>query len=350
MHPHHPVRWTLVLIVLAVAGYSLAPKVDEAADALRSLQDVNLGWIAVSLCTELLSFAAFTGATYALLPASVRPRFDHVLRLDLVTIALSHAVPAGSAAGTAVGYTLLAEEGVDAVDASVAKVVQSALSGVLLQVLLWVALGFEAFQHPAAAPYLALAVLGGVVLLGFLGLTWLLVARHEWLGRVAVRLLRWIPRLEPVTVRHFVDDLSGRVRLLAAEPGRLTAATTASLANWVFDLIALDAALRAFGVPCSLGEVTIAFCIAQVVATIPISPGGLGLVEGSLVPILVSFGATSSVAVLGVLVWRLFNFWLPLPIGGVSYLGIALDRRHGSLPRQRHRVAVELNQDFSRTE
>ena len=133
-----------------------------------------------------------------------------------------------------------------------------------------------------------------------------------------MRLLRWIPRLEPAAIAGFVSDLSDRVRLLAAEPGRLAEASIASLANWVFDLVALDAALRAFGVPCSFGEVTIAFCVAQVVATIPISPGGLGLVEGSLVPILVSFGATSSVAVLGVLVWRLFNFWLPLPIGGVS--------------------------------
>jgi uncharacterized protein (TIRG00374 family) len=324
----------LVVVVVAVAAVTLAPKFDEAVEALRSLHDVAWGWLVVALISELLSLLVFTIGTYELLIPEVRPGFVRVLRLDLVTIGLSHAVPAGSAAGTAVGYGLLAEEGVSAVDASVAKVVQSVMSGVLLQVMLWVALGVTAFQHPAAAPYLALASLGAVVLVSFVGLTWLLVARQSLLGRLAARLLGWIPKLSPERVERFVRDLSGRVRLLARQPRRLVSSTSASLLNWVFDLLALYACLRAFGVPSSWSQVTIAFCIAQVIAAIPISPGGLGLVEGSLVPILVSFGTGSSVAVLGVLVWRLFNFWMPLPIGGLCYLGIAADRRRGRLPRR----------------
>jgi hypothetical protein len=45
------------------------------------------------------------------------------------------------------------------------------------------------------------------------------------------------------------------------------------------------------------------------------------------VPLLIGFGTSFTVAVLGVLCWRLVNYWLPMPIGGVAYLGILAGRR-----------------------
>jgi uncharacterized protein (TIRG00374 family) len=112
-----------------------------------------------------------------------------------------------------------------------------------------------------------------------------------------------------------------------------------SLLNWAFDLLALWAALRAFGHPPSMVLLVIAFCVGQVAASIPISPGGLGVVETSLVPLLAGFGTSTSVAVLGVLYWRLVNFWLPLPIGAIAYLSIAFGRRRRRRERE-HADAV----------
>jgi hypothetical protein len=55
---------------------------------------------------------------------------------------------------------------------------------------------------------------------------------------------------------------------------------------------------------------------------LPISPGGLGVIEGVLIPSLVGFGAARSVALLGVVSWRLFNFWAPIPVAGLCYVSM----------------------------
>ena len=52
---------------------------------------------------------------------------------------------------------------------------------------------------------------------------------------------------------------------------------------------------------------------------IPVSPAGLGVIDSVTPVLLVSFGLTRSVATLGVLGWRLVNFWLPIPAGAAAY-------------------------------
>jgi uncharacterized membrane protein YbhN (UPF0104 family) len=57
-------------------------------------------------------------------------------------------------------------------------------------------------------------------------------------------------------------------------------------------------------------------------AFLPISPGGLGIIEAVMIPSLVGFGTPRAVAVLGVVSWRLFNFWVPIPTAGLCYLSL----------------------------
>jgi hypothetical protein len=66
----------------------------------------------------------------------------------------------------------------------------------------------------------------------------------------------------------------------------------------------------------------VAFGLANVVAAIPITPGGLGVVEAVLTSTLVGFGVPRATAVLGVLTYRLANFWLPIPLGGLAYVSL----------------------------
>jgi hypothetical protein len=63
-----------------------------------------------------------------------------------------------------------------------------------------------------------------------------------------------------------------------------------------------------------------------VLAVLPITPGGLGVVEATLTSILVGFGTPRGAATLGVVAYRLINFWLPIPLGGVSYLSLQVER------------------------
>ena len=67
----------------------------------------------------------------------------------------------------------------------------------------------------------------------------------------------------------------------------------------------------------------LAFCAAQVLAQIPVTPGGLGFVEAGLTACSRSPASPAGNAVLATFAYRLFSYWLPLPLG---LLGLALQR------------------------
>jgi uncharacterized protein (TIRG00374 family) len=70
--------------------------------------------------------------------------------------------------------------------------------------------------------------------------------------------------------------------------------------------------------------VLLAFCVAQLLAQIPVTPGGLGFVEAGLTAMLTLVGVPAGAAVVATFAYRLFSYWLQLPLGLV---GLALNVR-----------------------
>ena len=91
---------------------------------------------------------------------------------------------------------------------------------------------------------------------------------------------------------------------------------------WAFDIACLGLVMLAFHQHVSLDALLIAYPVANVVSVFAPTPGGLGAVEGALIGLLVGFGLEPGAAVAVVLVYRLINFWLPIPAGLVSYLSV----------------------------
>jgi uncharacterized membrane protein YbhN (UPF0104 family) len=88
---------------------------------------------------------------------------------------------------------------------------------------------------------------------------------------------------------------------------------------------------RAYITAALAGALLVAYGVATLLGSLPVSPGGLGIVEGTLVPSLVGFGVPGAAAVLAVVCWRLFEFWLPIPVAGLCYLSLRIQlwRRDG---------------------
>ena len=104
-------------------------------------------------------------------------------------------------------------------------------------------------------------------------------------------------------------------------------ALAATAARWTFDYALLLAALAAVGAYPRPALVLLAFCAAQVLAQIPATPGGLGFVEAGLAATLALAGVETADAVLATFIYRLFTYWLPLPVGAVAF---GLHRRHAA--------------------
>jgi uncharacterized protein (TIRG00374 family) len=80
------------------------------------------------------------------------------------------------------------------------------------------------------------------------------------------------------------------------------------------------AALRATGTHPGHALVLLAYAAANIIELVPVTPGGLGLVEASLAGLLVLAGVHGGDALLATLAYRLASYWLPLCAGPPAYL------------------------------
>jgi len=86
----------------------------------------------------------------------------------------------------------------------------------------------------------------------------------------------------------------------------------------LLDYSALLVALAAVGAEPRAALVLLAFTAAQVLALIPVTPGGLGFVEAGLTGLLVLAGVGAGDAAVATLAYRFVSYWLPLPAGAAA--------------------------------
>jgi uncharacterized membrane protein YbhN (UPF0104 family) len=139
-------------------------------------------------------------------------------------------------------------------------------------------------------------------------------------------------RLDADRVSEVIRHLGNRLEGLIADRQLLVRVVVWASANWLFDMAAVYVFLRAFGGNLAIDGLIVAFGLANVMAVVPITPGGLGIIEGIYIPTIVGFGLSRSVATVGILAYRLAQFWLPIVIGAGCYLSLrvgpwSLDRK-----------------------
>lgn len=317
-----PLRRSVLLVAVGlVAEYLVVPELLGASKDLSLLGRINVGWAVGSLVLEGLSLFCYGLLTRSLLPRQGRPGIFTLFRIDLAAAAVAHVVPAGTLGSAGVGYRLFTAEGIAGVDAGVMMATKGLGSTLVLNVLLWVSLVVSiplAGFHPI---YVTVAILGALVLLAAATLVVGVTRGTERVSRVMAAIGRRIPRLEDRlerAVRQSADALAALGRDRRALGASLVWATL----NWLLDAGSLWCFVAAFGRMVDPFELFAAYGIANVAGALPITPGGLGVVDSVAPLLLVSFGVTRNVATLGVLGWRLVNFWLPIPVGAAAYVSL----------------------------
>ena len=154
------------------------------------------------------------------------------------------------------------------------------------------------------------------------------VGAHPGIAERAVRRAAgWARHLRPSIDPEKAAQTSKRLVVLArsALTGRafLESYGFAS-ADLLFDLLSLDLMFLAFRYQPGFGPLAVAYGAANIASAIPITPGGLGVIEVTLVAITAGFGAPRATAVIAVLGYRVVNYWLPLLPGAVAYLRLRL--------------------------
>ena len=316
-----------LLIIALVIEFAVLPQIAGARKSIHLLGDISPLWISIGLLCQVGSLLAYARLSQVSLDAAGVSYFQ-LLRVDLATLAVSHVVPAGSAVGIGLGYRLLTRSGVSSDHAVSGKALQTVGSAVVLNLLLGGALVAALLTHGNNPLYAPVAAVGLVLILAS-GVAAVLIARGEGrLTRWVVRMFERIPKVKAESGARLVATLAGTIRRLVADRRFLARLVGWAMLNWISEAFALWCCVKAFGHALGPVGLLVAYGLANVAAAIPITPGGLGIVEGILVPTLVAFNTGRGVAVLGVLAFRLMSFWLPIPVGFASYARLEWTLRH----------------------
>ncbi len=336
-------RTLLIVAMLFILYYLVLPQLARGRESADLITGVNPLLLVLALGLEVCALLAYTILAKVTLPPEPRLSTFTVLRIQMSTKAVTNVVPGGSAAGSTLGYRLFTEAGVAPTAAGFTLATVGLGSAVVLNLILWVTLLVSIPLKGVQPGYVVAAIIGVALLASAAALVWLLMEGRDRAERVLRAIARRMPFVEEDTAARFIHQLAERLQDLSRQPELVRRGILWAAAFWMLDASALWVLLYAFGQTVNPIDLIVAFGVAQVLAAVPITPGGLGLVEAALPGLLAGLGGVPiGTAVIAVLAWRFVQFWMPIPTGAVSYASLKL----GDFSRRQRLGAVrELAQE-----
>jgi uncharacterized protein (TIRG00374 family) len=308
------VRTALWLAVTGVSLYLVAPSLVDTLGSWEDLDRLSPAWLALMLALQTGTLACVWALQYL---AMRGPSWPAVISSQLAGNALGKVAPGGGALGGALQYKMLVQAGLPGPRAVAGLTAVNLLT--FAAVLAMPVLAIPGILRGGVNRDLLEATAVGVaVFVALFALGAVLIAYDgvlAWVGRVIQRVRNRLRRgSEPL--EHFPERLlRERDRIVGTLGPRWKRALAATSGRWALDYATLLAALAAVGSQPRPTLVLLAFCAAQVLSQIPITPGGLGFVEAGLTAMLTLAGVPAGAAVLATFAYRLFQYWLPLPVG-----------------------------------
>lgn len=339
------VRWRRVAVVVVVlAAAALAVRVlydssDELLTAADTLTSVSMGWVVVAILSEVLSYAMRGAATAVVLrrggggvgPATLGAA---VLAGD----AAAYCLPFGFAASGVVMVDVLRRRRVGVAVAGWMFAVCTVFYVGTVTVLTIVAVQIPGnggpvpgLQSMSIALLAALAVIGGgyavlrrpTVRRRFarpLQAARLALARRRAKAGLGSRPLGRMLRRVGSPIRRWWRDWAAQLGTIRLTPAAGVAAFALMMLCWLADIAVLALAFLALHTTPPWTGLLLAYCAGQIAASMPVTPGGIGVVEGSITLALVAFGGDKTVTLAAVLLYRLITYWGCIPAGGLAWL------------------------------
>jgi uncharacterized membrane protein YbhN (UPF0104 family) len=334
--PDRPPWWRRAPVVAAVVaviiGVELVLGWSALSGALSQLRTPKWNWVAGALVAEIASMGTYARMQRALLRgAGTKVSIRKHVATAYAAHSLSASLPGGPVFSTSFNFRQMRRFGASPAVASWCIAVSGVLSTGAL-IIIGAAGGILARSAGSWRPllYYGAGALGLALAVRF-------VAAHpDWLDRPARGLLGGVNRVRRQApdhgqerLRHFVDQL----RSVRVRPANVVVAVLLAVANWLLDALCLWMCCVAVGADgITATKLVIAYCAGMAAASVPIVPGGLGVVDGALILGLVAGGITSASAVAAVVLYRLISFGFIIGAGWLVWLVIRYRTLRAGIP------------------
>lgn len=317
----HAARLVVGLGLAALAISVVTGRSREISGTAVLLEHARWPWLVLAVPAEACSLLAYAALERRLLragQASIPLRT--LLPITLAGNAIQNSLPGGPAWGAGYAFGQFRRRGADAVLATWALLATGFVSGAALVVL--TIAGVVAAEGQAAANDLVGAVVVVAAVTVALAVAVRLGLHARWAPRALTVLVRISQRIvhrpagDPALV---VRDAWERLTAVRPTPTDWTVAGAWGISNWILDCTCLALAFPSIGAGVPWRGLLLAYGAGQLAANLPITPGGLGAVEGSLTVALVAYGGAQVPTVAAVLIYRVITFWLLLVVGWATY-------------------------------
>jgi uncharacterized protein (TIRG00374 family) len=319
----HRIRASVSVLTVSAFVLLVLSKRGALATSFGRLGHPHWTWIPVALALEGLSMATFAAMQRRLLTAGgKRIRRRPMMATIFAANALSVSVPlAGPELGAAFTFQRFKKLGADTSLASWTLLFGGLVSWVGAIVVLGVggALRGNVIVTGAAVFAALVALAAGVALRAAVG--------HSHLHRSAERPVVWVIRRVSPYLSRPVEDPHAAINgwIEGLQSLRLSKSAWSEvggwgLCNWLTDAGVLAVSLLAIGASVPWHSLLLVYGLAMVVGSLGITPGGIGLVEGTLCLGLVGAGLPAALALAAVLLYRLVSFWLVMATGWLVLL------------------------------
>jgi putative heme transporter len=311
------------IAVVAATFVFVLPRIANYGEVWSVVKQLSWPQIAALVAATLLNLVTFAPPWMVALPGL---GFRRAFVLTQASTASTYIAPGGAAVGVGLAYAILRAWGFGGGSVGLA----TALTGIWNQLVLLgfpaVALALLTLKREQNALLQSVAVIGlAVFVVAIAAFTGALATPKlaHFIGRETIHLANWVLgifRRGPVgwTADSFVRFRNRAVGLLRH---RWIALTLTTLAGQLTVFLLFLVSLRVLGV--SAGEVGAveafaAWSLTRLLGSLPITPGGLGVVEVGLTTALVGFGGANAEVVAAVLVYRFLNIVPTLVLGLIA--------------------------------
>jgi uncharacterized membrane protein YbhN (UPF0104 family) len=317
------ILFAVVAVAVTAATFAVVlPRIASYGSVWRAASHLSWPWIAGLCAATALNILTFPLPWTVLLPEL---RYWRAVLLMQASTAVTLVLPGGSALGMGASHAILRSAGVRSAEsgrAVAASGLWNQLSTFLFPLLAaaWLAVG-----GAASTSVVRIALIGGVLFIVLGGAAVALIARPAIAVTASALVARAVSRLPIVgrrarplnreSVEVFRRDTISLLRR------RWAALTLATAVNQLTGWVVLELSLRAVGVSTaqvSVGASFAAWSLGRLLASLPLTPGGVGFVELGLTGTLIGFGGPSAEVVAAVLIYRFLSVAPVLLVGGAG--------------------------------
>ena len=309
-----------VVIVVAFLYFGL-PKLVGIKQTWSRIQHGDAWWLGLAAVFEVCSLWGYMMLFRGVF-ARDAPRIDWSASYEITMagLAATRLFAAGGAGGVALTAWALRRAGMGRRAAARGLIAFLVVQyGVYMAVLVVCGLGLYIGIIPGPHPFAITvipAIFGAIVIGVFLGISFV---PRSFEGRVRsstgtgslAKVARWLATASAAA--------GSGVRLAIHLVRSRNPSLLGTIIWWGFNVAVLWASFRAFGAAPPTGVIVMSYFVGMLGNALPL-PGGIGGVDGGMIGAFSAFGVPVQLAVVAVLTYRVFAFWLPTLPGAIAYL------------------------------